>query len=73
MLNCHNATRLMSEAQERKLAVSEVMSLKFHRMMCQGCNNFGKQMVGLRTPATVIHLAIIGSRNGLKNYRIVIG
>ena len=53
MLNCHNATRLMSEAQERKLAVSEVMSLKFHRMMCQGCNNFGKQMVGLRTMARV--------------------
>jgi len=48
MLNCHDATRLMSEAQERTLKVSERMSLKMHVMMCSGCNNFKNQMGTLR-------------------------
>lgn len=44
MLNCHEATRLMSEAQERKLSLKEKSALEVHRMMCSGCRNFGKQM-----------------------------
>lgn len=48
MLNCRDATRLMSEAQERSLALKDRMSLKMHVMMCSGCRNFGKQMHTLR-------------------------
>lgn len=48
MLSCKDATRLMSEAQDRKLAVSEKMGLELHLMICKGCTNFGKQMDFLR-------------------------
>lgn len=48
MPNCHDATRLMSEAQERDLAFKERLSLKIHVMICSGCRNFGEQMHTLR-------------------------
>lgn len=48
MLNCREATRLMSEAQEHPLKLGENLSLKMHVMMCSGCRNFGKQMHALR-------------------------
>ncbi len=48
MMNCQEATRLMSESQERPLALSEKAPLKLHTMMCAGCRNFGEQMKALR-------------------------
>lgn len=48
MLNCHDATRLISEARERELTMGEKLSLKMHVMMCAGCRNFDKQMDFLR-------------------------
>ncbi|GAB4061460.1 zf-HC2 domain-containing protein [Uliginosibacterium sediminicola] len=48
MLNCHNATRLMSEKLERKLSLREAINLRFHLMMCSGCSNFDAQMGSLR-------------------------
>ena len=48
MLNCEQVTRLLSEAQERKLTLTERMPLKMHVMMCSGCRNFGEQMGMLR-------------------------
>lgn len=48
MLNCHDATRLMSESQERKLSIGESMSLKLHLMMCCGCQNCKDQLDALR-------------------------
>jgi hypothetical protein len=48
MMNCRVATRLMSEAQERPISLSENLSLRMHRMMCRGCRNFEKQMRLLR-------------------------
>lgn len=44
MMNCQHATRLISEAQDRPLSVSEKASLKFHTMMCSGCRNFSFQV-----------------------------
>jgi len=44
MLNCKNATRLMSEAMERKLGLKERMELNVHTMICDGCRNYGHQM-----------------------------
>jgi len=48
MMSCRQATRLMSDRQERKLTVKENVSLKLHIMMCFACQNFGKQMNVLR-------------------------
>lgn len=48
MLNCHDATRLMSDSQERPLKITESLSLRIHISMCTGCSNFGKQMGVIR-------------------------
>jgi hypothetical protein len=44
MLNCKNATRLISESQERTLLMREKMPLKVHVLMCAACNNFRLQI-----------------------------
>ncbi|MDP1606547.1 MAG: zf-HC2 domain-containing protein [Rhodocyclaceae bacterium] len=48
MLSCKDVTHLLSEAQDRKLALSERLSLEMHLAMCKGCANFKKQMSFLR-------------------------
>lgn len=48
MLSCKEATRLLSEGQDRPLGVSEKMALELHLLMCRGYTNFGKQMDFLR-------------------------
>ena len=48
MLKCQEVTRLYSEAQERRLTLTERAGLKLHVMMCEGCRNFGHQMLDLR-------------------------
>lgn len=44
MMNCQQATRLVSEAQERPLSLPETMALKLHLMVCSGCKNFSLQV-----------------------------
>jgi len=44
MMNCKQATRLISESQDRSLSLAEKMSLKVHVMMCTGCKNFSLQV-----------------------------
>ncbi|MBU2039604.1 MAG: hypothetical protein COB09_05225 [Thalassobium sp.] len=48
MMNCQQATRLMSEAQERPLSLKEQAELKVHTLICSGCRRFGEQMHLLR-------------------------
>ncbi|KRH99917.1 zf-HC2 domain-containing protein [Curvibacter sp. PAE-UM] len=48
MLNCKQATQLMSEAQDRKLALGEQLPLRLHLFMCVGCRNYGRQLDFLR-------------------------
>ena len=48
MMNCQEATRLMSESQERSLSMREKATLQLHTAMCSGCRNFGRQMHTLR-------------------------
>lgn len=43
-MNCLEATRLISESQERRLSVPEKVTLKMHVMMCSGCKNFSLQV-----------------------------
>ena len=47
-MNCQQATRLLSDAQERRLSLKERAALKVHVIMCSGCRNFGEQMGVLR-------------------------
>lgn len=51
MLNCDNATQLMSEAQDRALTRSERIALMVHKSMCSGCRNFDRQLPQLRAAA----------------------
>ncbi|GAB4216760.1 MAG: hypothetical protein Fur007_17420 [Rhodoferax sp.] len=44
MMNCQQATRLISESQDRALSLSEKVALKVHLMMCSGCKNFSLQI-----------------------------
>ena len=43
MLNCHEATKLLSESRDRKLSGWERIGLRFHTMMCKACKNFDTQ------------------------------
>ena len=44
MMNCREATRLMSQGYERELTLRERFALKMHRLMCTGCTNYGKHL-----------------------------
>ena len=48
MLNCEQATALISAAQERPLTLREKMGLRFHIMMCSGCRNFERNVNSMR-------------------------
>ncbi len=48
MMSCEQATRLMSDAQDRELSFRERTSLRMHLLICAGCKNFGVQMKHLR-------------------------
>ena len=48
MMNCLEATKLISEAQEKALPLKTRMGLQVHLMMCSGCHNFKQQMGDLR-------------------------
>ena len=48
MLSCKEVTYLLSESQDRKLALTEKMPLEMHLVMCKGCTNFKSQMKFLR-------------------------
>jgi len=47
MLNCKQATELMSQERDRALAFKERLGLRFHVAMCSGCRNYRKQMAFL--------------------------
>lgn len=48
MLNCKEATALMSQEQDRKLGLAERIGLRLHVMLCTGCANYRRQMAVLR-------------------------
>lgn len=51
MINCRQATQLMSDAQERPLTRRERLQIRVHVLICSGCRNFGRQMQILRAAA----------------------
>ena len=48
MMNCKQATALMSQGQDRALTRRERLSLRIHTMICKGCNNYNKQLAFIR-------------------------
>jgi hypothetical protein len=49
MLKCKQVSHLLSEAQDRELALTERLPLRLHLLICEGCRNYGKQLDLLRT------------------------
>lgn len=48
MLNCRQATRIMSEGMDRPLSLGERLRLRFHLAFCRGCRAFLRQTAFLR-------------------------
>jgi len=51
MLNCQEATRLLSDRLEQPLSRGQRLALILHTLMCSACRNFGKQAEFLRRTA----------------------
>ena len=58
MIPCDEATRLLSEAQDRSLGAGERTVLRMHTWLCSGCRQFGAQVGFIR------QAAIGDARNG---------
>ncbi len=48
LLNCKQATKLMSEALDRPLDLSDRAALRLHALICKGCRNYRRQLRLLR-------------------------
>jgi hypothetical protein len=48
ILNCKEATRLVSQGLDRRLGFAERLALRLHLAICDGCTNFRKQVQFLR-------------------------
>ncbi|SHE84150.1 hypothetical protein [Thermomonas hydrothermalis] len=48
MLNCEQATRLMSMAREQPLPLGDQIALRVHLMLCSGCRHFDQHLSVLR-------------------------
>jgi len=44
MLNCRQATQLLSEEHDRPLSLGERLTLRLHTLICASCANFRKQL-----------------------------
>ncbi|BFM49981.1 zf-HC2 domain-containing protein [Marinomonas sp. THO17] len=51
MMNCKEATQLLSEKLDRPLGTKEKVMLGVHTAMCSSCKEFGKQMQDIRSLA----------------------
>jgi len=48
MLNCKQATELVSHSLDRRLPFGQKIELKLHLMMCRLCRNYAKQLWHIR-------------------------
>ena len=49
--SCKEATRLQSEAFERRLGLGQRVGLRIHLFLCKWCRRYGKQIGFLRSAA----------------------
>lgn len=61
MLNCINATRLISQMQDENLPVSQRLALRWHLLCCSGCRNFLHQLEDLRVVSRAFAMGYDGS------------
>lgn len=47
-MNCKQATKLMSQGQDRSLSRLERAALRLHLLICKGCNNYNKHLAFIR-------------------------
>lgn len=48
MLNCKEASQIISQSLDRPLSFSERLQLKLHLMMCDACRQFKRQLFALQ-------------------------
>ena len=48
MLSCREVTRLLSQAQDRPLALGERVKLRLHLVVCTACTRFERQLAFMR-------------------------
>jgi hypothetical protein len=48
---CKEATRLQSEAMDRRLSFVEKLGLRVHLLLCKWCRRYGEQLTFLRSAA----------------------
>jgi hypothetical protein len=48
MLSCKEATRLLSQAQDRRLGYAESIKLRLHLSVCAACSRFSRQLAFMR-------------------------
>jgi len=48
VINCKEASRLLSQAQDRSLAHEESAAVRFHLISCRMCREFERQLAFLR-------------------------
>lgn len=48
MISCKKATHLLSERQDRPLALGERVALRLHLAICAGCSAVSRQLEFLR-------------------------
>ena len=48
MLSCKEVTRLVSQGEDRKLALGERLALRLHFVICEGCRHVSAQLKFLR-------------------------
>jgi hypothetical protein len=47
-LSCREVTRLVSQGEDRRLALGERLALRLHFAICEGCRNVSAQLGFLR-------------------------
>lgn len=52
MLNCKQATQLVSHELDQKLSLSQRISLKLHLLICHYCRNYARHLNFLRRAST---------------------
>jgi hypothetical protein len=48
MITCKDASRLLSQRQDRALVPLERIRLRLHLLVCDACRRFGAQLVFMR-------------------------
>ena len=48
MIDCKQASQLISKSLDRRLSLRERLSLRFHTLICEYCRRFGQQLNTLR-------------------------